>query len=91
MADKDDGALFDAWETAHPATADDGEGGADLDSGRREAASMNVLEAIGKMPYDFSPARLRCRDLAEELSDRDSPGAQCCDREPSPRWELRSG
>ncbi|MYV61530.1 MerR family transcriptional regulator, partial [Streptomyces sp. SID4931] len=22
----------------------------------------------GKMPYDFSPARLRCMELAEELS-----------------------
>ena len=27
----------------------------------------------GTMPYDFSPARLRCRDLAEELSARDAP------------------
>ncbi len=36
---------------------------------------MSVLEAIGMMPYDFSPERLRCRDLAEELSGRDSPGA----------------
>lgn len=34
---------------------------------------MSALEAIGKMPYDFSPARLRCMELAEELDARDSP------------------
>lgn len=70
---KDDDALFDAWDTLHPATADDGEDEADLSSGRRKADSMSVFEAIGKMPYDFSPARLRCMELAEELSAQDSP------------------
>lgn len=72
--DKDDDALFDAWDTLHPADApgtDDDEAG--LNTGRREAGSMSALEAIGKMPYDFSPARLRCVELAEELSARDSP------------------
>ncbi|KUO10072.1 MerR family transcriptional regulator [Streptomyces sp. DSM 15324] len=69
---EDDDALFDAWDTLHPATADDGEGGADLGSGRREADRMSMFEATGKMPYDFSPARLRCMELAEELSARDS-------------------
>jgi hypothetical protein len=34
---------------------------------------MSVLEAAGKMPYDFSPARLRCRELAEELSAQEPP------------------
>ncbi|MDG4788506.1 MerR family transcriptional regulator [Micromonospora sp. WMMD1102] len=62
--DKDDDALFDAWDTLHPATANHGEDGADLGSGRRE---MSVLEAVGKMPYDFSPARLRCIELSVEL------------------------
>jgi hypothetical protein len=71
--DKDDDALFDAWDTLHPATADDGENEADLSSGRREADSMSAVEAIGKMPYDLSPARLRCMELAEELSAQDSP------------------
>ncbi|RII09137.1 Mercuric resistance operon regulatory protein [Streptomyces sp. YIM 130001] len=71
--DEDDDALFDAWDTLHPATADDGEDG--VSPGRREADSMSVLEATGKMPYDFSPARLRCMELAVELSVRDSPAA----------------
>ncbi|WP_406324686.1 MerR family transcriptional regulator [Streptomyces niveus] len=61
--DKDDEALFDAWDTLHPAT--------DADDGENEAGSMSAFEAIGKMPYDFSPARLRCMELAEELSARD--------------------
>lgn len=69
---EDDDALFDAWDTLHPATADDGEDEAGLSSGSREAGSMSAREAIGKMPYDFSPARLRCMELAEELSARDS-------------------
>jgi DNA-binding transcriptional MerR regulator len=65
--DKDDDALFDAWDALHPAPDEAGPG-----SGRREAGSMSVFEAVGKMPYDFSPARLRCMELAEELSARDS-------------------
>ncbi|MFD3519626.1 MerR family transcriptional regulator [Streptomyces sp. NPDC058653] len=60
--DKDDDALFDAWDTLHPETAADG-------SKAREAGSMSAFEAIGKMPYDLSPARLRCMELAEELSN----------------------
>lgn len=69
--DEDDDALFDAWDAAHPATADDGEGEAHL--GGREADSMSAIEALRKMPYDLSPARLRCLELAEELSAQDSP------------------
>ncbi|MEV3968691.1 MerR family transcriptional regulator [Streptomyces sp. NPDC050698] len=72
---KDDDALFDAWDTVRPAAADDGEGEAGLGSGGREADSMSVFEATGKMPYDFSPARLRCMRLAEELSAQDPPAA----------------
>ncbi|MFG2170430.1 MerR family transcriptional regulator [Streptomyces niveus] len=64
--DEDDEALFDTWDTLHPAT-DDGDGG------RREPGSMSAFEAIGKMPYDFSPARLRCMELEVELSAQDSP------------------
>lgn len=60
----------------HPATAGDGEGEADLGSGRREADSMSVFETTGKMPYDFSPARLRCMELAEELSAQDAPATR---------------
>ncbi|HUQ54664.1 MerR family transcriptional regulator [Lentzea sp.] len=67
--DEDDDALFDAWDAVHPPAAED----EDFSAGRREAGSMSAFEAIGKMPYDFSPARLRCVELAEELSAQDSP------------------
>jgi DNA-binding transcriptional MerR regulator len=63
--DKDEDALFDAWDILHPLTAEEEAG---LSCGRREAGSMSAVEAIGKMPYDFSPARLRCMELALELS-----------------------
>ncbi|MGW4216579.1 MerR family transcriptional regulator [Streptomyces bacillaris] len=74
--DEEDDALCDAWDALHPDSSDAGEGGeegAGLGSGRRDAGSMSVLEAIGKMPYDFSPARLRCMELAQELAARDAP------------------
>ena len=66
--DEDDDALFDAWDAAHPEAGDDEENGSGCDSGR----AMSVLEATGKMPYDFSPARLRCMELAEELSAKNA-------------------
>ncbi|MFI5943056.1 MerR family transcriptional regulator [Streptomyces uncialis] len=69
---EDDDALFDAWDVLHP---EDGEDEADLGSGRREAGSMSAFEAVGKMPYDLSPARVRCMELAEELSAQDPPAA----------------
>lgn len=56
---KDDDALFDAWDEA------------DHGPPERDADSMSALEATAKMPYDFSPARLRCMELAEELSAQD--------------------
>ncbi|MCS7477909.1 MerR family transcriptional regulator [Umezawaea endophytica] len=58
-----DDAFFDAWDAAHPATAED-----DLACSRREPGSLSVFEAVGKMPYDFSPARLRCLELTAELT-----------------------
>ncbi|MFB8217110.1 MerR family transcriptional regulator [Streptomyces anulatus] len=68
-----DDALFDSWDALHPAATDEGTGedGRGPNSGRGHA-STSVPEAIGKMPYDFSPARLRCMELAEELAARDA-------------------
>ncbi|MFI6902289.1 MerR family transcriptional regulator [Nonomuraea sp. NPDC050394] len=63
LAESDD-ALFDSWDASHPAPADEG-----------GHASMSALEAIGRMPYDFSPARLRCMELAEELAAQESPAS----------------
>ncbi|MFI0976268.1 MerR family transcriptional regulator [Streptomyces sp. NPDC021093] len=73
LAESDD-ALFDTWDALHPAPADGGEDEADPSSGSGHG-SMSALEAIGKMPYDFSPARLRCMELAEELAAHESPAS----------------
>ncbi|MFI8524456.1 MerR family transcriptional regulator [Promicromonospora sukumoe] len=54
--DEGDEALLDSWDA-----------GEISDTGQ---TSMSVLEAVGKMPYDFSPARLRCMELAVELGAR---------------------
>jgi DNA-binding transcriptional MerR regulator len=62
LAQEDD-ALFDAWDALHPPAPDEDEAGP-----RREPGSMSAFEATGKMPYDFSPARLRCIQLAGELA-----------------------
>lgn len=50
-------ALIDAWEAEHP---DDGT----APSGR----AMSAVEAVGRMPYDLSPARARCMELVAELA-----------------------
>jgi DNA-binding transcriptional MerR regulator len=69
QAEEDD-AMFEAWDAAHPEPAE-GDGGA-RSASDRAPGSMSMTEAIGKMPYDFSPARVRCMELALELSLSDS-------------------
>ena len=64
LAQADD-ARFDAWEESDPTPAD----GADADSACR---STSLTESVRMMPYDLSPARLRCMELALQL---DGPGA----------------
>jgi len=64
-----DDALFDAWDALHPETAE-GEG---TTTGAQEYSGL--VEAIATMPYDWSPARLRCMELADELAARDLPGS----------------
>ncbi|WAP50595.1 hypothetical protein OL239_11175 [Arthrobacter sp. ATA002] len=62
-----DDALFDSWEELHPATGDEGSGEV-CQSSSSGQETMRVFEAVGKMPYDFSPARLRCMELYQELA-----------------------
>ncbi|MFG2487375.1 MerR family transcriptional regulator [Streptomyces virginiae] len=74
LAQSDD-ALFDSCDASHPATADQGAGegeAAGRGSGRGQE-SMSAFEATGKMPYDFSPARLRCMELAGQIAAHESP------------------
>ncbi|MCP2265987.1 MerR family transcriptional regulator [Promicromonospora thailandica] len=67
---QEDEALFDSWDALHPVTADEGadEAGRSSDG---EHKAMSAFEATGKMPYDYSPARLRCIELAAELAQAD--------------------
>jgi DNA-binding transcriptional MerR regulator len=67
LAEKDD-ALFDSWDALHPPTAAEGEDRAGHGAGGGQR-TMSAFEATGKMPYDWSPARLRCIQLAEELAE----------------------
>ncbi|MGO1504741.1 MAG: MerR family transcriptional regulator [Brachybacterium sp.] len=70
---QEDDALFDSWDALHPAAADDSAGAACQSSVGQE--SLSVAEAMGMMPYDYSPARLRCMELAQEIAARESPAS----------------
>ncbi|MEU1514960.1 MerR family transcriptional regulator [Streptomyces sp. NPDC005811] len=53
----------------------------DEHAGEEEAEATSALEAIGKMPYDFSPARVRYEEYVIELlhpADQDSDTPQTC-------------
>lgn len=63
LAENDD-ALFETWEAMESAAADGGSG-----VGQR---TMSAFDATLKMPYDYSPARVRCMELAVELASRDA-------------------
>ncbi|MYV99095.1 MerR family transcriptional regulator [Streptomyces sp. SID3343] len=43
----------------------------DADLTGEEVSQMSAFEAVTKMPYDFSPARMRCMHLTAELLARD--------------------
>lgn len=70
---QDDEALFDSWDALHPAAADGSDGAACQGSAGHE--SLSVAEAIEMMPYDYSPARLRCMELAQDIAARESPAS----------------
>lgn len=63
-------ALFDDWDAAHPDTDEGGEGDTDDDPGTGQVTT-SLGEAVQMMPYDFSPARWRCMELALELGAED--------------------
>lgn len=79
LAEEED-ELVTAWDARHPA-ADRDDAGAGWEGGEagageaavgpgpgRRRGPSNLAEAAGKVPYDLSPARLRCLQLVEELA-----------------------
>lgn len=66
---KDD-ALFDAWDELHPPGDADPAPDPDPAEGSRV---KSAAEIIWNMPYDFSPARLRCMELAVQLGASTAP------------------
>ncbi|KDP91852.1 MerR family transcriptional regulator [Clavibacter cf. michiganensis LMG 26808] len=60
-----DEELVAAWDELHP----DGDGDEDDARGGsgRPARSLSTMDAFAKMPYDFSPARLRSMELAMDF------------------------
>ena len=59
---EEDDALFDTWDELHP--PEDANPAPDPVEGSR---ARSAAEIIRSMPYDFSPARLRCMELAVQL------------------------
>ncbi|MEU0953845.1 MerR family transcriptional regulator [Streptomyces niveus] len=62
---EDEAALLDALDAAHPEDAEDTPAPDAKDGG------MSAFEAVTKLPHDFSPAQVRCAELAQELATRD--------------------
>ncbi|WP_395389636.1 MerR family DNA-binding transcriptional regulator [Clavibacter michiganensis] len=62
---RQDEELVAAWDELHP----DGDGDEDDARGGsgRPARSLSTMDAFTKMPYDFSPARLRSMELAMDF------------------------
>ncbi|CAM3286088.1 Mercuric resistance operon regulatory protein [Arthrobacter ulcerisalmonis] len=61
-----DDALFAAWDELHP--PNDADPAPDPDREPTDGSRVrNAAETIRSMPYDFSPARLRCMELAVQL------------------------
>ncbi|WP_423919173.1 MerR family transcriptional regulator [Frigoribacterium sp. 2-23] len=61
---EEDEALFDTWDELHP--SDDADTVPESSPGD-ERRIRSAADAIRSMPYDFSPARLRCMELVVQL------------------------
>jgi DNA-binding transcriptional MerR regulator len=61
---EEDDAIFDAWDELHPPEDADAAPGPNPAEGSRV---RSAAETIRSMPYDISPARLRCMELAVQL------------------------
>lgn len=67
---EEDDALFDAWDELHPPEDADA---APCPNPAEGSRARSAAGTIRKMPYDFSPARLRCMELAVQLGASPAP------------------
>ena len=67
---EEDDALFDAWDELHPSEDADPAPDPDPAEGSRVRSAAEIIRS---MPYDFSPARLRCMELAVQLGAAPPP------------------
>jgi DNA-binding transcriptional MerR regulator len=67
---EEDDALCDSWDALHPEGEDAGEASPAMGTG---GETMSAVEAMGKMPYDWSPARVRCMELSVKLFAAEAP------------------
>jgi len=67
---EEDDAIFDAWDELYPPDDADAAPGPDPAEGAR---IRSAAETIRSMPYDISPARLRCMELAVQLGASAAP------------------
>lgn len=61
---EEDDALFDVWDELHPPEDADPAPDPNPAQGSRVRSAGEIIRS---MPYDFSPARLRCMELAVQL------------------------
>ncbi|MFD7628570.1 MerR family transcriptional regulator [Streptomyces sp. NPDC059851] len=62
---EEEAVLLDALDTACP------DGAGDTPEPDAKHGGMSAFEAVTKLPHDFSPARVRCAEMAQELATRD--------------------
>jgi DNA-binding transcriptional MerR regulator len=67
---EEDDAIFSAWDELHPPEDADAAPGPNPAEGSRVRSAAEVIRS---MPYDFSPARLRCMELAAQLGASAAP------------------
>jgi hypothetical protein len=61
---EEDDAIFDAWDELHPPGDADAAPAPNPAEGSRVRSAAQIIRS---MPYDISPARLRCMELAVQL------------------------
>ncbi|KAD3632934.1 MerR family transcriptional regulator [Arthrobacter yangruifuii] len=72
QAQRDD-ELFESWDALHSAgAASENATGQDVSRGEKH---VSLIDAVGMMPYDYSPARLQCLKLTGELAANEPPAA----------------